>query len=335
MSELSPEQVAPQLGTVNVVFLSDGDIRWEDVAGEELPISVRDWIIASQWDRWEPILEARVRAMNSEIDKLSSVHLGTPAPGRSVFRSRDFTPALPSIPIAAPLTWLDRVLPWKKAEAAVANADLRAEYEEKCSEVARLRLAHEQSEDNRRGVFEAARRGDDDAIVRVIEDALSAISWPRATRACVGVATEDSAVVLDIDLPELEEMPREIAAPTKSGHRVRMRLTTLPERRALYVTHVFGVIFRVCGEAFAASETVERVVVSGYTQRRVRGTDYARDDYIISVQVTRDDWLLIDFEDLGNLDLARWFSGSGTLVDQTESGHFRTIKPMRSARSDA
>jgi len=63
-------------------------------------------------------------------------------------------------------------------------------------------------------------------------------------------------------------------------------------------------VFRVVGEAFAALPTLQSVLCSGFSQRVDTATGKTSDDYLLSVRVAREVWLLIDFGNLAQVDPA-------------------------------
>ena len=135
-----------------------------------------------------------------------------------------------------------------------------------------------------------------------LEQALSAIAWPRETAVSVEIEAAGPVVWLDVDLPELEHMPTHSATVATRGLKVNIKEKPEKQRRRDYLTHVHAVAFRLIGEAVAALPTAAAVLLSGYTQRPDRATGHAADVYVLSIRVARTKWREIHFDDLAQVD---------------------------------
>src|SRR3546814_2981134 len=116
------------------------------------------------------------------------------------------------------------------------------------------------------------------------------------------IAENGQHIRLDVDLPEIDDMPSKRAAVPARGLKLSVKEFPAVQVRKRYMAHVHGVGFRLIGETFAALPSARRVTLSGYSQRNDPATGQARDDYLYSVSVDRDDWARIDFELLPILD---------------------------------
>ena len=134
-------------------------------------------------------------------------------------------------------------------------------------------------------------------------------------------------VLLDVDLPELEDMPTKLAAVPSRGLKLSVKEMTASKLQKLYSDHVHSVAFRLIGEVFAALPTAQQVVFSGYSQRRDKGTGQLSDEYLISVRCQRSVWESCDFKGLVAIDAAVALSRFELVRDQLKSGAFKAILP--------
>ena len=82
------------------------------------------------------------------------------------------------------------------------------------------------------------------------------------------------------------------------------------------------------GEAFRTSENVREVVASGYSQRPDPATGAIEDEYLISVQVSRNAWRDIDFSNLMQVDPIEAVTRFPHVRKMTKTGIFRRIEPI-------
>lgn len=94
------------------------------------------------------------------------------------------------------------------------------------------------------------------------------------------------AVMIDLDLPEIEDMPSDKLVELAGGA-VKIKSKTVKEQREDYRTCVFGLGEYVAANVLAIVPQAERVLVSAYTQRRDERTGDAHDAYIYSVLFER------------------------------------------------
>lgn len=75
-----------------------------------------------------------------------------------------------------------------------------------------------------------------------------------------------------------------------------------------------------------ALPSARRVTLSGYSQRNDPATGQARDDYLYSVSVDRDDWARIDFELLPMVDVVESLVQFELRRQMTKTGIFKPIE---------
>lgn len=130
-------------------------------------------------------------------------------------------------------------------------------------------------------------------------------------------------VWLDIDLPELEEIPNTVTAVMKSGG-LNTKKKSIKKTKEDYARLVSGIALILSVYIFDLLPTVESIVISGYTQRRNTATGRVEDDYIYSLLVNRG---VFNSLDLMNLDPLDSFQNFRPIAMVTNGLEWKTINP--------
>lgn len=96
---------------------------------------------------------------------------------------------------------------------------------------------------------------------------------------------EGSLLMVDMDLPEIEDLPNEEFVKTQSGNLTKKKKTQA-KLRVEYAQVVFGLLVTFSANLFNLSPHIRNITISGYTQRRNTAGDI-KDTYIISVRFNR------------------------------------------------
>jgi hypothetical protein len=142
---------------------------------------------------------------------------------------------------------------------------------------------------------------------QLLEQRLGEIVWPKETLA-VEVSDDGSALAIDVDLPEIEHMPTKRAMLAARNWDLSLRDAGDVMTRKLYQGHVHALGFRIVGEAFAALPTLRNVVLSGYSQRLDQANGHVNDEYLYSVRIGREQWSVLNFETLNQIDPCEAFT---------------------------
>ena len=124
------------------------------------------------------------------------------------------------------------------------------------------------------------------AAEAAIEEWLAGSEAPIAFEIQAQVLPEKDAVMIDLDLPEIEDMPLEKLTELADGT-VKIKKKTKKEQYEDYKTCVFGLGEYVASHALTAVPQAKRIVVSAYTQRRSEKTGDMLDVFIYSVVFDR------------------------------------------------
>ncbi|MBV0934867.1 hypothetical protein [Marinobacterium weihaiense] len=135
------------------------------------------------------------------------------------------------------------------------------------------------------------------------------------------------AVYLDVDLPEIEDIPARMARYGARNRRLLIKQKSGRQLREEYARHIHGVVLRLTGVVLALIPGVERVVVSGYSQRLDEGTGHINDEYLLSVRVDKNDFAQLNFEQLDQVDPIAALERFDLRREMTKTGIFRSVEP--------
>jgi len=133
-----------------------------------------------------------------------------------------------------------------------------------------------------------------------LEVALNHLEWPRETN--ISYELENDILWLDVDLPEVEDMPTMSWEIRKSGLGLDKKERSERQIRKDYATHIHGICLVLCSEAFWAMDSLQKIYCSGYTQRRNSETGYIEDEYILSICMTNEEWKKITSQPKENIN---------------------------------
>lgn len=319
--------------TVNVQVRADlnddGTLALFDAEGRRFPQEIDENLRRQGRDQLRALLEKYAADEAEAIGELTSVHLGTPKPDSVVpFPLRPFERPAPEAPSLRRLGWLWRML-WPPAKRRVEayNQALVAEHADAVALWQKDKSAFEAAEARRVSDLENLRRTDLAAMEMVLEHALEALQWPRETNVSFEITAAGQTVHLDVDLPEVEDMPRHSVRAAERELRLVTRVFSERAIRQLYARHVHGIGFRLIGEVFGVLPAAQEVVVSGYTQRVDPKTGVIRDDYLLSCRVRKPSWLIIDFDRLSEVEPESALERFELRRSMTKTGIFLPIAP--------
>lgn len=121
---------------------------------------------------------------------------------------------------------------------------------------------------------------------QAIEAWLSEAEAPIAFSVQTEAVPEKKLIMVDLDLPEIEDMPQDKLTQLADGT-LKIKKKSQKESREDYKTCVFGLGEYVAGNVFGLVPAAERIAVSAYTQRRSEKTGDAEDVFIYSVVFER------------------------------------------------
>lgn len=134
---------------------------------------------------------------------------------------------------------------------------------------------------------------------------------------------------LDLDLPEIEDIPQEEASQLDSG-KMKVKNKTQAELRQDYAKCVFGFAITFAAGLLNVSTALERVVISAYTQRRDADGNL-NDDFIYSIVFPRDK---MTGRDLAAEEPYEVCMEMQNRVNMSKTYVFKTIRPFEAEDLD-
>ena len=307
----------------------DGNLTFQDANGNDLPEHVVEAAKKQNKEAILSLIQRKCDDINSSVEALGTIHLDTPdCAGRPTFTPVAFdqsapTPAKPRRP-----SFLDKFFKKRMRRLEDENAAAQADFETQhiswqSDKVHFLQLMQARKQLIEEGIYSNT------ADMEVwLEDNLQDIAWPRETAASFEIIEDGLCAHLDVDLPELEDMPSKTATVPVRGLKLSVKTMSATAIQKLYMAHVHAVAFRLLGETFAALPRMHTVTLSGYSQRPDKAIGRIGDEYLFSVRVNRDDWMQIDFTQLANIDVVESLTRFELRRSMSKTGVFKAIEPF-------
>ncbi|EIX9053464.1 DUF4236 domain-containing protein [Klebsiella oxytoca] len=160
-----------------------------------------------------------------------------------------------------------------------------------------------------------------------LAEVLSQTEWPRETLVTFEVRPDASMVLLDIDLPEIEDMPDKMYGVNARGTDITEKTMTQKAVRESYARHVHGCLMRLAAIVFRTLP-FEYVVLSGFTQRISKQTGYLEDEYILSCRIDRHHMEKINYTNLEDVDPIAVLSVQTLIRKMSATFLFQVIDPF-------
>ena len=323
-ADASGETVRIKIGLDN----ETGELDFYDEYGQPLPERVERQARREGKHDIAHLLRRGADEINGELAELESIHHRTPAISQqAILDPEPFVPAAPETPPPYTSTFWERLIPylWRRREREVAER--RARYEGEFSEWAARKAAHDTQQQARAELFDRARCGGLDAMERVLEERLEGLDWPYETLVSFAL-TDANYLALDVDLPEIEDIPAKEASVAARGNKLNLKGLSQKRLRLLYANHIHGIAVRLLGECFWALPTINKVLLSAYSQRVDTGTGRENDDYLYSVIADRKNFEAMNFDNLAGVDPVVTLERFELRRNMTKTGVIKTIEPF-------
>jgi len=327
----SKGRLITQRATISVS--DEGTITFTDPQG--VPLS-EFWITQAKrqhGDTLKSLIADKVEELNASVEALGEVHLSTPPPLQPRYAKEPFKRERPTEPQPVPIGFWSRLFRKRRERIETENAAAHTDYQRRLAAWEKARTLHLTLEEQKRKRYEDDVRTSVDAMERVITEALEDMPWPRETSVSFDVLDGGHRVALDVDLPEIEDMPAKVAAVTGRGFEIKFNEMSAAKVRQLYMRHVHAVGFRVVGEVMARLPVCDEVILSTFSQRPNKQTGQVEDQYLYSVKVSRDLWRKIDFGNLDDIDVVAAFERFELRRSMSKTGVFQPVKSFEDSAS--
>jgi hypothetical protein len=306
----------------------DGALAFKDAAGNDMPERLVELAKKQNRDAILGLIQRKCDEINHQVEALGRLHHDTPDPRvKPRFFDAEHPIPTPSEPAPRAVRIFDRLVPGKVRAIEEANRDAAAVHRNDLAEWRQQKLQFDKGRKERKKLIESRIYCEVSSMESFLEERLQEIVWPRETIVTVDIRDGGAVVVLDVDLPEIEDMPAKVAAVPARGLKLSIKDMPASKVQRLYADHVHGIVFRLLGEVFAALPVAQAVTVSGYSQRSDKATGKVEDQYVLSAAVMRPAWEEIDFNATPQIDVAQALARFDLRRDITRTGLLKPIQP--------
>lgn len=328
----SPRLSATPAATTSVTMTcgirDDGTVFFVDASGAAMSEHVVELAKKQNREAIQGLIQRKCDEINGQVEALGRLHHDTPDSRiKPRFAAPVFSEPEPRMPQPQQPGFFDKLLKSRARKIDESNRDADLRYQADMADWRRDKSDFDHKVAERRKLVETLIYQDVSAMEGFLEESLQDIAWPRETAVALDIRDGGARVLLDVDLPELEDMPQTLAAVPSRGLKLSVKELSKTRVQRLYAEHAHGILFRLVGEVFAALPKTQTVVASGYSQRRDPGTAQMRNDYLLSVRVQRLEWEVTDFQHLGAIDVTEALSRYDLRREMLKSGMLRAIEP--------
>ena len=314
---------------LTVGIKDDGTLYFQDKEGNPVADNVVETAKKQNRAAIQGLIERKCEEINSQVEGLGQIHWETPdCNTRPKFEEPDFEVDAPTAPTFKNPGFFDRIFKSRLKRIAASNDAIRLSYERSLEKWEQEKAAFEVAVAHKRDFVQRLIYTDTAAMEQYLEGRLQEIAWPRETSISFDIRDNGLKLYCDVDLPELEEMPRYTASVPSRGLKLSIEEFSQTKLQKLYSEHIHGVVFRIAGEIFAALPVLEHLTISAYSQRRSKVTGVLADEYLISVRIDRSRWKQIDFNTLKSIDVTVALERFELRRTMSKSGVFTAVERL-------
>lgn len=208
----------------------------------------------------------------------------------------------------------DRYRKWKLRKASFLEEEERNQRDFDAREEKRIKTVQQQ--------YMQLVQGNELVIDKAVDGWLSTVEFPFDFE--LEYEHMGSTLFLDLDLPEIEELPEKKVQKMANGT-AKVKPKAKKEIKEDYSKCVYGLAVFFAGNVFNRALSTQNIVLSGYTQRRNKNGDI-KDDYIYSIIFDRETFRTLDYH-ADAKDNCMLFTNR---VLQNADMTFKTIEPYSS-----
>lgn len=183
---------------------------------------------------------------------------------------------------------------------------------------------YEQDYTQEKTALENAIAGDSDFISQVIDRWIGDCTLPVEIHINYTYEPANGTLWMDLDLPEIEDIPETKSVQLKSG-KISEKNKTQGQLKTEYSTLVFGLLLFLSSNIFNLSPAIRKIIISGYTQRRDTAGNL-NDDYIISIKFPREPFETTDVREVDPCSFCMQFENRCRM---TTTMLFKPIEPFQ------
>ena len=307
----------------------DGEVYFREEHGNSLAENLVSQAKKQQGDAIRNILQKKCNEINTQIESLGEIHIDTPGCNSAPqYHPEEFPAPAPNKPVPKTSGVMGMLFKSWREQVERGNVEQERQFGEDCKAWQAAKRRFEEADTRRKNRIETGIYSDVDAMEKFLEENLQSIIWPRETIVATEIVGDGKKVLVDVDLPVMEDMPGKSAAMPQRGYKLSAKEMSAAQIQRLYMRHVHGIGFRIVGEIFSALPNAGEVVLSAYSRRSDQSTGHVADEYLYSVRVERDLWSRLAFGNLKGLDIVEALAQFDLRRDMTEAGVFKPIEPI-------
>lgn len=320
-----PEQITVQLHT-------DGTVTLVGPGDEALSSQATKIVRERMADQIRTFLEAQCEVINGGMEAIRTLHTTTPSPrARLQLPMEQFSRPEPVNPDLRGYGILDRLIPRRREAVDADNAERMERFKAQRYMWETAKRTHADEQERQRAAHEQGIESDPAYMESVLANRFAALTWPRQTELSFEIIDSNRRVVMDIDLPVVDDIPQDVASLAARGLKVNIKKKSQTQIRKEYMTFSHAVVFRAVGEVFHVLPGVQSVIVSAYTQLADPATGHTRDTYLLSARIERNDWASLNFDHLDAIDVVACFDRFDLRRTMSKTGVFQPIEPIQPA----
>lgn len=315
--------------SITVGVTDDGTVYFRDADGNPLPENLVNTAKKQQGDAIRGLIQKKCDEINAQIEALGEIHFYTPNPNvKPQYQPQEFPESPPTRPIPKKHGLMGTLFKARRESIEKEIHEKERQYEECLAKWQAEKEKFDKAERRREEMIERDIYTDVEAMENFLEENLQSIVWPRETTVSTEILDGGKRIFVDVDLPELEDMPSKTASAPQRGYKLSVKEMSATQIQRLYMRHVHGIGFRIIGETLRALPNAQQVVLSSFSQRLDRSTGHVTDEYLYSVRVDRCAWSRINFDNLQNLDVVEVLAQFDLKRNMTKTGSFKAIEPF-------
>ena len=315
--------------SVTIGVTDDGTVYFRDADGNPLAEHLVNAAKKQQGDAIRNLSQKKCEEINAQIEALGEIHVDTSnANVKPQYQPQEYSETAPTKPVPKKPGLMGALFKSKRERIEKENRERERQFEEDSEKWRADKRRFDETEQRRKDMIERGIYSDVEVMGNFLEENLQSIVWPRETIVSSEILDNGKRVFVDVDLPEIEDMPSKTASAPQRGYKLSVKEMSATQIQRLYMRHVHGIGFRIIGEAFSALPNAQEVVLSAYSQRPDRSTGHVTDEYLYSVCVDRGLWSRINFDNLQNLDVVEALARFDLKRNMTKTGGFKPIEPF-------
>jgi len=237
------------------------------------------------------LIKQKCDEINKEIESVGNLHLFTPSPkARPLYVPRQFEVDKPRSPILQKPGLFSSLFKSLRDKIEDLNRVSLAIYDHQLKGWKVQFAAFQEYERRRKELIETKIYSELPAMQQFLDDTLQGIVWPRETLAFSKIYAEGRVVFIEVDLPEIENMPNKMASIPSKGYKLTVKELSSANIHKLYMQHVHAIAFRTIGEAFRSLPKAQMIILSAFSHRPDKTNGRITKDYLLSVRVLRKSW---------------------------------------------